>query len=375
MSIVSVLETSKQTVLEDYIRLMELAEYKKSISNINKTILKLNLSWTMFYPACSTPPWQLEGVLKCLNQDGYTDLLAVENQTVVTHPWKGSYLNKWLPLLKENKVDFQPLTNVEWIKYQPKTDMLAMDDVFPEILIPKIFQGSNVIHFPTMKTHGHTTTTGAMKNAFGGLIPKYRHHAHKKIHEILVDLLSIQKEIHKGIFAVMDGCVCGDGAGPRTMDPYLGNIILASEDQVAIDAVAAHIMGFDPLQIDYIKMAHERGLGMGDVDQIEIVGIEYEKFKQLDFGFHTKRSPVIKWDQRLRKKTMGISWLHRLLFNSPIFKTFIFASEFYHDRLWYPIVGKRKIKEFNKSIWGEIFEKYQYGEFPKFKEVEEWDPY
>ncbi|HHX99824.1 MAG TPA: DUF362 domain-containing protein [Methanothermobacter sp.] len=375
MSVVSVLETSKQTVLEDYIRLMELAEYKKSISNINKTILKLNLSWTMFYPACSTPPWQLEGVLKCLNQDGYTDLLAVENQTVVTHPWKGSYLNKWLPLLKENKVDFQPLTNVEWIKYQPKTDMLAMDDVFPEILIPKIFQGSNVIHFPTMKTHGHTTTTGAMKNAFGGLIPKYRHHAHKKIHEILVDLLSVQKEIHKGIFAVMDGCVCGDGAGPRTMDPYLGNIILASEDQVAIDAVAAHIMGFDPLQIDYIKMAHERGLGMGDVDQIEIVGIEYEKFKQLDFGFHTKRSPVIKWDQRLRKKTMGISWLHRLLFNSPIFKTFIFASEFYHDRLWYPIVGKRKIKEFNKSIWGEIFEKYQYGEFPKFKEVEEWDPY
>lgn len=375
MSVVSVLETSKQTVLEDYIRLMELAEYKKSISNINKTILKLNLSWTMFYPACSTPPWQLEGVLKCLNQDGFTDLLAVENQTVVTHPWKGSYLNKWLPLLKEYKVDFQPLTNVEWIKYQPKADMLAMDDVFPEILIPKIFQGSNVIHFPTMKTHGHTTTTGAMKNAFGGLIPKYRHHAHKKIHEILVDLLSIQKEIHKGIFAVMDGCVCGDGAGPRTMDPYLGNIILASEDQVAIDAVAAHIMGFDPLQIDYIKMAHDRGLGMGDVDQIEIVGIEYEKFKQLDFGFHAKRSPVIKWDQRLRKKTMGIGWLHRLLFNSPIFKTFIFASEFYHDHLWYPVVGKRKIKEFNKSIWGEVFEKYQYGEFPKFKEVEEWDPY
>ena len=375
MSKVTVLKTSPKTVIDDYNHLMHLSKYEEFISKENKTIIKLNLSWSLYYPACSTEPWQLEGLTETLKEDGYTDVLAVENQTVVTHPWKGAYGNKWLPILNEHDIDFQPLTDVEWILYKPKTEMLAMYEIFDEILIPKIFKGSNIIHLPTVKTHGHTTTTGAMKDAFGGLIPKYRHHAHKKIHEILVDLLSIQKEIHEGVFAVMDGCVCGNGAGPRTMTPFIGNVILASDDQVAIDAVAAKIMGFDPLKIDYIKMAHEKGLGIGDIDQIEIIGIDKQDFGRLSFGFKVKKSTIIKWDQILRKKTANIKWLHHLLFYSPVFKTFIFASEFYHDRFWYPSVGKRNIKEFMKTNWGELFEKYPYGEFPEYNEVKEWDPY
>lgn len=374
MSRVAVMKTSPETVIDDYNNLMNLAEYKRSIPKENKTILKLNLSWTLFYPACSTPPWQLEGVLNTLKTDNYTNIVAVENQTVVTHPWKGAYYNKWLPLLNNHRIDFKPLTDVEWIAHNPKSEMLVMDEIFGEVWVPKMFHGSNVIHFPTVKTHGHTTTTGAMKNAFGGLIPKYRHHAHKKIHEVLVDLLSIQKEIHKGIFSVMDGGVCGNGAGPRTMDPFNGNLILASEDQVAIDAVAAKIMGFDPLKIDYIKMAHDTGLGIGDIGQIEISG-NLENCKNIDFCFETKRSPIIKWDQRIRKKTMNIGWLHKLLFNSPLFKSFIFASEFYHDKLWYPTAGKKKINEFKKTSWGQMFDKYPYGDFPEYKEVKDWDPY
>ncbi|MGC9516149.1 MAG: DUF362 domain-containing protein [Methanomicrobiales archaeon] len=375
MSKVAVIETSPRQVVADYKRALDLVEYQKKIQPSTKTILKLNLSWTLYYPACSTPPWQLEGVLNCLKEDHYQDVLAVENQTVVTHPWKGAFYNKWLPLLKDYSVDFQPLTDVEWVNYEVKSDMLAMDEIFGEILIPEIFLQSNVIHFPTMKTHGHTTTTGAIKNAFGGLIPKYRHHAHKKIHEVLVDLLSIQQEIHPGILAVMDGCVCGDGAGPRTMTPYTGNLILASTDQVAVDAVAAQIMGFKPMDIDYIRMAHDKGLGMGDPEQIEILGMENAQFNNLNFKFTTRRSPVIRWDQRLRKKTMNIQWLHNLLFNSPIFKTFIFASEYYHDHLWYPSIGKRNIKEFQQTSWGKLFERYSYGKFPDYQEVKDWDPY
>ena len=110
--------------------------------------------------------------------------------------------------------------------------------------IPEMFIGKNILHLPTQKTHGHTTITGAMKNAFGGLLTKKRHHSHKLIHEVLVDLLEIQKEIHTGIFAVVDGTVCGDGAGPRSMIPLIENYILASEDQVAIDSISAKMMGY-----------------------------------------------------------------------------------------------------------------------------------
>ncbi|MDD1764031.1 MAG: DUF362 domain-containing protein, partial [Methanobacteriaceae archaeon] len=113
----------------------------------------------------------------------------------------------------------------------------------------------------------------------------------------------------------------------------------------------------------------------GDVDQIEVLGVNGEDFSKMNFHFSTKRSPVIRWDQRLRKKTMNIRWLHQLLFNSPIFKTFIFASEFYHDRLWYPVTGKNKINEFKKTEWGVMFDQYNYGDYPEFQEVKDWDPY
>ena len=273
MSRVGVVKTSPGTVIDDYSRLIQITEYDKNTQKGKKTILKLNLSWTLFYPACSTSPWQLEGVIKSLKESGYNDIIAVENQTVVTHPWKGAYNNKWLPILKKYGIDFQPLTDVEWISYKPKAEMLAMNEIFDEILIPKLFMGSNMIHFPTMKTHGDTTTTGAMKNAFGGLIPKYRHHAHKKIHEILVDLLTIQKEIHNGVFAAMDGCVCGNGAGPRTMEPFIGNVILAGEDQVAIDAVAAKIMGFDPMKVFLTAHWADDGFSPRKADKKRIFGI------------------------------------------------------------------------------------------------------
>ena len=91
---VTVLKTHPNTVIEDYSKLMKLAEYKNFVSKNDKTIIKINLSWSLFYPACSTSPWQLEGVLKTLRNDGYKDIVGVENQTVVTHPWKGAYLNK-----------------------------------------------------------------------------------------------------------------------------------------------------------------------------------------------------------------------------------------------------------------------------------------
>ena len=379
MSKVAVLKTKADRVIEDYHRIMDLAEYTNYISSEVMTIIKLNLSWTLYYPACSTAPWQLDGLVTKLKKDKYRDILAVENQTVVTHPWKGAYYNKWLPILNENDIQFRPLTNEKWISFKPKATMLAMYEIFEKkdekILVPEMFMGSNIIHLPTVKTHGHTTTTGAMKDAFGGLIPKYRHHAHKRIHEILVDLLSIQKEIHKGMFALMDGCVCGDGAGPRVMDHYMGDIILASEDQVAIDAVSARIMGFEPLQIDYIRMAHDMGLGNGDIDQIEILGLDRREFEKLNFGFTVKKSPIIRWDQILRNKTSNIKWLHNLLFHSPIFKSFIFASEFYHDRFWYPFIGKKKIKQFRNTQWGKLFDGYEQGTMPDYEHVKDWDPY
>ena len=274
---VAVLKTAPATVLGDYGRLMRLASYPEFVPKQNETALKINISWQHFYPACSTTPWQLEGVISTLLEDGYSKdkLYGCHNRTVVVDSRLGEVNNKHKPVLEK-----YGLRNIhlyeegeEWITFEPKAKMLALDQIYPEgIRIPKRLVGTNIIHLPTMKTHVFTRMTGAMKNAFGGLLFDNRHWTHSVIHETLVDLLAIQKEIHPGLFAVMDGTFAGDGPGPRCMVPHVKNYILASGDMVAIDAVAAKMMGFDPLSIKFIRLAHERGLGCGDVRDIEIVG-------------------------------------------------------------------------------------------------------
>ncbi len=95
MSTVAIIKTSPKTVLEDYHRLMNLAGYQDVIAADADTALKLNISWHFFYPAASTTPWQLEGVIRAMLKDGYTkDLMhACHTRTVVIDAYLGEREN------------------------------------------------------------------------------------------------------------------------------------------------------------------------------------------------------------------------------------------------------------------------------------------
>ncbi|GAW93991.1 DUF362 domain-containing protein [Calderihabitans maritimus] len=359
MSTVYVLKTRPETVLDDYARLLEMAQVHKHLDASITTILKDNISWHFPYLSANTTPWQLEGTILGLRKLGFKDITCVQNKTVVTNAFKGEKLNKYRPIFK--KYDIPVLYNfrdedMKWVVYEPKGQMLVLDKIFPEgIRIPDYFFGKNMVHLPTMKCHIYTTTTGAMKNAFGGLLNTKRHYTHSVIHETLVDLLTIQKEIHPGIFAVMDGTVCGNGPGPRTMEPIEKDYILASHDQVAIDAVAAKMMGFDPLSLPFIRIAHEKGLGIGDPREIKVVG---EDINNVNFGFRV--------GDNLASRVGDILWfgplksIQNLFFRTPLVNLFIFGSFFYHDYLWWPTKGRKRMEYVKKHFrWGQLFEQYE----------------
>ena len=260
---VAVLKTSPGTVLDDIEKLMQLADFRYALPMDVQTGLKINISWQTWYPGCSTTPWQLEGVIKALQNEGYDDLVGVHNDTVVVNTEHAEINNKHKLITDKYDIPCLYLYNedFEWIEYQPKKPLLVLDKVYPDgIFIPKDLIGMNIVHLPTVKTHVFTTITGAMKNAFGGLLHRNRHWTHAVIHDTVVDLLAIQQEIHPGIFAVMDGTFAGDGPGPRAMRWHEKNILLASADQVAIDAVSAKLQGFDPLSLRFIRKAHESSL-------------------------------------------------------------------------------------------------------------------
>ena len=356
---VAVLRTNSGQVLSDYHRLMNMVDYQQALSRENPTALKINISWHYFFPACSTTPWQLEGVAKALLGDGYDreKIYAAHNRTVVVSAKRGERANK-----HKYVVDKYGLKNVhfyegeEWITYEPKGKLRVLEEIFPKGLhIPARLVGSNIIHLPTMKTHVFTTITGAMKNAFGGLLHERRHWTHSVIHETLVDLLMIQKEIHPGILAVTDGTFAGNGPGPRCMTPHVKNMILASTDQVAIDAIAAKMMGFDPMSLDFIRLAHEAGLGVGRPAEIEVVG---EDVSGVNWGFEGHKNTFVSWGQK------AIYWgplkpLEKILLRTAVAPWAYAASWFYHDWYWYPIHGKTRVREAYESEWGRLFKDYE----------------
>jgi uncharacterized protein (DUF362 family) len=243
---VAILKTTPATVFRDYHELMNLAGYQDVLAKDADTALKVNISWHFFFPGSSTTPWQLDGVIRAMKQDGYDPALihACHNRTVVIDAHLGEAENKQLPVVQAHGLRNIHLYEGDepWIDIRDAVGdltkkFLCLNEVYRDgFMIPQRFIGENILHLPTVKTHVFTTMTGAMKNAFGGLLNERRHWTHPVIHETLVDLLMIQKKIHRGVFAVMDGTFAGDGPGPRCMIPHAKNVILASADQVAIDA-------------------------------------------------------------------------------------------------------------------------------------------
>jgi uncharacterized protein (DUF362 family) len=368
---VAILKTSPATVRRDYHELMNLMDYQSVLAKDLETALKINISWHFFFPGSSTTPWQLDGVINAMLADGYSRdrIHGCHNRTVVIDAHLGERENKQLDVIEAHGLKNVHLyEGEEWIDIREAVgdltkEFLCLNEVYPKgFSIPRRFIGENILHLPTIKTHVFTTTTGAMKNAFGGLLNEHRHWTHPVIHETLVDLLMIQKKIHPGVFAVMDGTFAGDGPGPRCMVPHVKNVILASSDLVAIDAVAARLMGFDPLSdCKFIRLAHDLGLGCGDVREIEIVGDAAAAqenwhfvgpFKKMTFAssmqhqiYWGKLKGLIEWSL----KTWMAPWAY-------------IASVIYHDMYWYQRNSRTMMQACLDSPWGHLFQ--NWGEVP-----------
>jgi hypothetical protein len=156
----------------------------------------------------------------------------------------------------------------------------------------------------------------------------------------------------------MDGTTAGNGPGPRTMQPVIKNVILASADQVAIDAVSAKMMGFDPLGIQYIRLAHERGLGVGDVREIELVGDAHEVRAGESWGF--------KVGYNSHRFLAWLAWygptkvFQRLVLHTPLVAIPTLIGEIEQDYLYWPLKYKAVYEEWRaNTTWGQLFQQYQ----------------
>jgi uncharacterized protein (DUF362 family)/NAD-dependent dihydropyrimidine dehydrogenase PreA subunit len=142
-----------------------------------------------------------------------------------------------------------------------------------------------VISLPKLKTHGLMQLTGATKNLFG-VIPgtiKPAYHAKFPDPEVFGDMLLDILDLIRPALTIMDSVVAMDGQGPSAGDPFPVGALLASTNGVALDVVAACLVGMNVHSILPLRAAVARGLTSGRATDVNIVGDSLSDFRVQGF--------------------------------------------------------------------------------------------
>lgn len=198
-------------------------------------------------------------------------------------------------LSEKKKVSILDFKKTEWVPIP-----VPGGKVIHRLKVPRILMETDVvINLPVMKTHDALPATLGLKNMKGIIQEKDKKRFHKwGLSQAIVDL----NKVVLPELTVIDGTVCMEGLGPTHGTPVNLGILIASKDTVAADTVAANIMGIEPKEIEYIKLAAEQNLGCGDLSQIEIAGEKIKRvkrpFKQikLEFGKYKEKGIFVHED-------------------------------------------------------------------------------
>ena len=235
-----------------------------------RTLVKPNVVASgELFPHAYTRPEFMQGVLQALIDvdDGEMKRLAVGERCGITVPSRYAFKNagyyslkKAVPNLRFHHFDEEaqveiPLSHPDRLRdsfYTPRP--VAEADFF--------------VNCPKFKAHPWTTVTFAMKNYIG--IQDDRHRLIDHDHQLNAKVADLQYIVQPQFIAI-DAITAGEGRMLTPMPFDLGLVIMGN-NQVAFDAVCCHIIGQDPLEVEHIRLAHERGFGPIRLDDIEIVG-------------------------------------------------------------------------------------------------------
>lgn len=154
-----------------------------------------------------------------------------------------------------------------------------------------VYESDVVISVPSMKTHILTAVTLGLKN-MKGTIPdsmKKRMHrigAKRKVRDFELDhAIADLNTVIPPTFTIIDGIIANEGYKPGTPGiggtPVQFNTIVAGQDPVAVDAVGAYLMGFDSGEVRHIAYAAERGVGVCDLNRIDVRGEDLDRVRRV----------------------------------------------------------------------------------------------
>ncbi len=316
---------------------MELARWREFVPRGVDLALKPNLGWDLFLPGATTSPWVVEGVVRTL-RDWVGGIHLVESDQVVVDVERALHRSGMDRVCREHG-----LTWVNMSGGTMRTVPLPRGRVLKELQVPEILLRMPLVTVPVMKTHNKTVITGAIKNQWGCL-PMFRHNYHLVLDAALADINTVVRPC----FAVMDATVCLEGNSPKSGIPRVVDRVLASGDFVALDAVAAKVMGFDPTRVGHIAECARAGLGVAELGRIVTVG---DDDLSLDLRFIPARHNVVSWLELVLRRRPA---LRRLFFDTPLFSLCCHATVAYYAA-WYHVLGigrGRRDRILNATAYG-----------------------
>lgn len=220
-----------------------------------------------------------------------------------------------------------------------------------EVEIPKFIQEiPNIISLPVLKTHNIDQMTAALKNQYG-----FHQRMRILMHAFLAEAIACINKLTNPLGAIMDATVAQEGNGPLMGHPVPMGLILASTDLVALDSVAAELIGLDPKGLETLLESEK--VGVGSMQNIKIDGPELSEISR-DF-IEAKTPTYLKIVTKLLETELRP--LIKLVFGPLYFGPTTYV-QIYKNLIWYNFIGKPEARKFLKEDpWGKLFAKYLEG--------------
>lgn len=342
---VAVVSATPETILEDYSRVLALAGLAEMTSPTRPPALLLDLVWNRYQPAAGPPPWQLEGVLRTLSNlhCESAKMVVGSRGTFEVSPHRAADRYQLSGVLQRHGLSLTTLPGKTWPYQAPKRRAALESAVDGTIAAPVVLKDREIVYLSSLKAHATLGLSSAVWAVASEFLDRDDLRGRPRVAEVLADALRTARELHPELLCVIDATVCGLGPGPRRLRPSVQNLLIASRDPVAADAVGARILGLDPLRVPFLVRCAQQDLGAILTSEIEIVG---ESSPALD---ETLESSHVRAPSEQFLRLPGGDRLRgsqRLLRRAA------------RDFLWYPSVGRHWRRLWRRTPWGQLFHEY-----------------
>ena len=177
---------------------------------------------------------------------------------------------------------------------------------------PRVVQADVLVNLPKLKAHVQTRLTGAIKNLYGCVPGKRKVWWHFQAqHDVarFSEMLADNARAVQSALTIVDAVIAMEGQGPRRGTPKLVGLIVAGADPVAVDTVLCELVGLPVQQYEVVQAAARRGVGIGELAAIRLVGEPLERVRLRDFQIPGTLQDISFNVPRMAKSALRQGWL------------------------------------------------------------------